>query len=85
VQGGHPISEEENKAIISRYREEVWNEGIPDAVVVQRLTLRGTQQGDLIGIPPIGRQATVAVIAIFCLAEGTIAERWAWCDSRPAT
>ena len=127
------MSATDNKAIVSRYREEVWNEGNLDAVddyiasnyvrhdpglpeevsgpeavkglvsmyraafpdlhltledmfaegdkVVQRLTGRGTHQGELMGIPPIGKQVTVTMIEIFRLVEGKIAEQWVSLDN----
>jgi len=36
----------------------------------------GTQQGELLGIPPTGKQARFAGMSIFRLAEGKIAEQW---------
>ena len=49
--------------------------------VVQRLTARGTHQGELMDIPPTGRQITVTAIEIFRLAEGKIAEQWVALDN----
>lgn len=44
--------------------------------VVHRLLGRGTQQGEFLGIPPTGKQATWTGIAIYRIAGGKIAERW---------
>jgi steroid delta-isomerase-like uncharacterized protein len=126
------MSMEENRAIVDRYREEVFNEknlaaipkyvaphyvrrdpGAPAEVrgpdgvkqlaamffaafpdihfdaediiaegdkVVQRLTSRGTHQGEFMGIPPTGKQLTVTAIEIFRLADGQIAEQWVEAD-----
>jgi steroid delta-isomerase-like uncharacterized protein len=47
--------------------------------VVGRWTFRGTQEGDFMGIPATGRQATVMGIAIYRITDGKIAEAWvAW-------
>ena len=45
--------------------------------VVVRYTGRGTQQGELWGIPPTGKQMTYTGILIWRFAEGKIAEHWA--------
>jgi steroid delta-isomerase-like uncharacterized protein len=126
------VSVEENKAVIDRYREEVFNEknllavdkyvapnyvrhdpGAPAQVrgpdgvkqlaagffaafpdihfdaedviaegdmVVQRLTSRGTHQGEFMGIPPTGQQLKVAAIEIFRLVDGKIVEQWVEAD-----
>jgi steroid delta-isomerase-like uncharacterized protein len=44
--------------------------------VALRLTVRGTQEGELFGIPPTGKQVTVALLEIHRLAGGRIAEQW---------
>ena len=44
--------------------------------VVTRLTVRGTHSGELMGIPPTGRTATVTGITILRLASGKLAELW---------
>ncbi len=43
--------------------------------VVTRFTFRGTQHGDLMGIPPTGKQVTVSGIALDRIASGKIVER----------
>ena len=49
--------------------------------VVTRWTARGTHKGELMGIPPTGRQATVTGITINRMANGKIVEDWANFDA----
>ena len=122
------MSAEENKAIIRRIDQEVWNQGkydvideviaddclqtivgVPEPIrgpqgfrqfatmyktafpdmsltedqqiaegdlVVTRWTATGTHQGDLMGIPPTGKQATVSGIHVDRFADGKIVEAW---------
>ena len=124
---------EENKAVVRRYAEQVWNAGDltaveefiapayirhdpglpmevrgPDGVravisayrtafpdlhlilddtladgdkVVLRLTVRGTHQGDLMGIPPSGHAVAITAIEIFRLDGGKIVEQWVAVDN----
>ena len=124
---------EENKAVVRRYAEQVWNAGDltaveefiapayirhdpglpmevrgPDGVravisayrtafpdlhlilddtladgdkVVLRLTVRGTHQGDLMGIPPSGQGVEITAIEIFRLDGGKIVEQWVAVDN----
>jgi steroid delta-isomerase-like uncharacterized protein len=44
--------------------------------VVTRLTIRGTHRGELMGIPPTGKQVSIAAISIDRIANGKIAEEW---------
>ena len=44
--------------------------------VAVRFTFAGTQQGDLFGIPPTGKQATVSAILIARLVNGKFVEGW---------
>lgn len=44
-------------------------------------TMGGTQKGELLGIPPTGRQLSWRGIAMFRLANGKIVERWFNADS----
>ena len=44
--------------------------------VVARLTVRGTQQGAFMGIPPTGKHVTVTGIDINRLAGGKSVEHW---------
>jgi predicted ester cyclase len=50
-----------------------------DTVVV-RYTARGTHQGNLMGIPPTGKQASVTTIGIFRIVNGKAVEQWINCD-----
>ncbi len=71
------------KQVVAMYRtvfpdlhftvEEVIGEG--DRSVV-RWTARGTQQGELLSIPPTGRQIQVTGISLARLAGGKIVEHW---------
>jgi steroid delta-isomerase-like uncharacterized protein len=45
--------------------------------VVTRQTYRGTQQGNLMGIPPTGKQLTLTGMAITRVASGKVVEQWA--------
>ncbi len=49
--------------------------------VVVRWTMRATHQGELLGIPPTGKQVTNAGISIYRLVNGKIAEEWFWPDN----
>ena len=44
--------------------------------VAVRVTNRGTHQGELMGIPPTGRQVTITGITINRLSGGKIEEQW---------
>jgi steroid delta-isomerase-like uncharacterized protein len=44
--------------------------------VVTRQTYRGTQQGNLLSIPPTGKQVTLTGIAITRIASGKVIEQW---------
>ncbi len=44
--------------------------------VVARVTYRGTHTGDLMGIPPTGKQVTVSAMTIDYIANGKIVETW---------
>ena len=44
--------------------------------VVTRITIRGTHQQELMGIPPTGRQISVTAISIDRIAGGKIVEEW---------
>ena len=49
--------------------------------VVTRLTVRGTQQGEFMGIPPTGKQATVKAIDINRIVGGKSIEHWLEMDT----
>jgi steroid delta-isomerase-like uncharacterized protein len=81
--GGWPRGPEGGKAIVATYRgafpdiqftiEEQIAEGDK---VVTRWTARGTNTGELMGMPPTGKKATVTGIDISRMANGKIAETW---------
>jgi steroid delta-isomerase-like uncharacterized protein len=48
--------------------------------VVVRYTVEGTQQGELLGIPPTGKRFRTSAICIYRLAEGKVAENWEQAD-----
>jgi len=48
--------------------------------VVCRLTLRGTQKGEFMGVAASGEQITAALISIVRIADGKIVERWGISD-----
>ncbi len=45
-----------------------------------RGSIRGTHQGELMGIPPTGKAVTVPLIDVNRIAGGQLAERWAEAD-----
>ncbi len=49
--------------------------------VVQRLTVRGTQQGEFQGIPATGKQVTVWLMVISRIANNKIVEEWQMVDA----
>jgi steroid delta-isomerase-like uncharacterized protein len=48
--------------------------------VVTRWTARGTQEGELMGIPPTGRHVSLSGVVIDRLANGRLAETWLEAD-----
>ena len=48
--------------------------------VVTRKTLHGTHQGELIGIPPTGKQVAIEVIDILRVEDGKLVDHWAVVD-----
>jgi predicted ester cyclase len=44
--------------------------------VVSRITYRGTQTGDMMGIPPTGKPVQVSAMIIDQIADGKIVESW---------
>ena len=51
-----------------------------DSTVATRLTISGTHQGEFMGIPPTGKQATMTSIVISRIEGGKIAEDWESAD-----
>lgn len=58
--------------------EDVIGEG--DKVLV-RLTIRGTHQGELMEIPPTGKEVEVGVLDLFRISNGRLVEHWAAIDN----
>jgi len=48
--------------------------------VVLRGTMQGTHKGDLMGIPPTGKDVTVSLIIIYRIVENKIVEHWMVAD-----
>jgi steroid delta-isomerase-like uncharacterized protein len=44
------------------------------------VSLSGTHQGELLGLPPTAREVNVRVVEIFRVVDGKIAERWGVVD-----
>jgi steroid delta-isomerase-like uncharacterized protein len=84
---GMPQGIESYRALTAGYRvafpdvqatiEELVAEG--DRVVV-RMTSRGTQQGEFLGIPPTGKRIEASSLALLRFANGKLAEEWAQAD-----
>ena len=53
--------------------------------MVTRATARGTHKGDLMGIPPTGKQATITGILIGRFEGGKFAEGWIEFDALATT
>jgi steroid delta-isomerase-like uncharacterized protein len=49
--------------------------------VVQRVTVRGTHQGEFLGVPATGTEVEVWLVVISRVAGGKIAEEWQLVDS----
>jgi steroid delta-isomerase-like uncharacterized protein len=49
--------------------------------VVARVTIHGTHQGELMGIPPTGKRASVGAIDIMRVEGGKLAEHWGVTDN----
>jgi predicted ester cyclase len=48
--------------------------------VAVRATFRGTHEGDLMGLPPTRKTATIPIMLIYRIADGKIAEHWMVAD-----
>lgn len=44
--------------------------------VATRYTFRGTQQGELMGIPPTGKHVSIGGISIYRIADGKMQQAW---------
>ena len=84
---GFPSGPEGAKQVFTMYRSAFPNFSltVEDLIaegdkIVARWVTRGTHQGELMGIPPTGKQVTVTGIDVFRVAGGKLAEHWAQFD-----
>ena len=49
-------------------------------LVTERFTARGTHRGEIMGVPPTGREVVLAGINIFRVQDGKLVERWGRTD-----
>jgi steroid delta-isomerase-like uncharacterized protein len=75
-----------------RQTAQVFRQGFPDwhagqealiaegDLVAERFTARGTHQGEVMGVPPTGREVVLAGINIFRVQDGKLVERWGRTD-----
>jgi steroid delta-isomerase-like uncharacterized protein len=63
---------------IQGHIEDIFSSG--DRVAV-RLTMRGTQEGEFLGIPATGRTVEYTSIEIYRVADGLLAEEWISSDT----
>jgi steroid delta-isomerase-like uncharacterized protein len=87
LEGGEVRGPEGLKQLVRLYRGSFPDLNVPideqigeGEVVVTRWTAQGSHQGELMGIAPTGRRATVPGIIIDRIAGGRIAEEWASYD-----
>ena len=45
-------------------------------IVAFRSTMRGTHRGELLGVPPTGRQVTVSLVDMWRVSGGRVVEQW---------
>lgn len=53
---------------------------VEDDKVAERVTSRGTHNGEFQGVAPTGKSVTMAGISMFRIADGKIVENWAMPD-----
>jgi len=78
-----PLTREEQKQLLIQFRaafpdiqltlEEVIAEG---ERIAFRSTIRGTHQGELLGIAPTGRQVAVGLVDVIHVEDGKFVEQW---------
>lgn len=49
---------------------------VTDDLIAFRSTMRGTHQGEFLGIPPTGEQVTVGLVDMVRVADGRFVEQW---------
>jgi len=50
-------------------------------LVMSHITITGTHDGELFGLPPTGRRINMEAIGILRFADGRAVERWGWGDT----
>ena len=83
-----PAGPEGVKAVVSMFRS-----GMPDLKVtiddmiaegdkvVTRYTIEGTHEGELFGVPPTGRRASIESMTVERVSDGKIREHWRITDT----
>ncbi len=69
------------RAALPDLRETVEDQIVQADKVVSRFRLRGTHQGELMGVAPTGKQITIEGIDISRIEDGKIAEAWVMWDA----
>ncbi len=67
--------------VFSDYRHEIHRQVAEGDLVVTHLTGHGRHTGELLGIPPTGKEVEMSGIAIHRVADGKLAEHWAQFDA----
>ena len=49
--------------------------------VAVRSTFTGTHRGELMGVPPTGKQVSIGLLLIYRIADGKIVEHWMQADT----
>jgi steroid delta-isomerase-like uncharacterized protein len=84
-----PTGPEGYKQLVSTYRAiypDIRMAVVDDLIaegdkVVGRWTAQGTNTGELMGMPPTGKQATITGISIFTIAGGQVTDQWVSWDT----
>jgi len=64
------------RAAFPDFRATILDQVAEGDLVVTRKVFHGTQQGELMGIPPSGREVEIHVIDIVRIRDGRISEHW---------
>jgi steroid delta-isomerase-like uncharacterized protein len=68
------------RAAFPDWRSELHHLVAEGDLVAEHFTARGTHRGEVMGIPPTGRQIALAGINLFRVRDGRIVERWGRLD-----
>lgn len=68
------------RSVFPDYRAELEELVVEDDLVVARLRVSGTQQGEFMGRPPTGRRFSVQHMHMYRMAGGRLVEHWACRD-----